>query len=274
MFRAPNHDGMVQSATMSVSTGHCARSEVAPKSYTYRDTRRRHRRGDALVDGSSHAWRAPCARGLARYRRIRCIARGRSAAIAGRCWYRAPTESGTNLRLAIESGCHDTIGIDLVAMCANDVVATGAEPLPSSITTPPDTCRGVERGGASDRRHQRKAACRPALRWSVARPPRCRMYAGEELTILPVSCVGVVEKGPRRRRHAGDAGDAVVGLGLLGPPLRWLFADSQAGTSCEKPLTPGRPYFGTFVGRRRICRRLLALIEALPVHALAHITGG
>lgn len=79
---------------------------------------------------------------------------------------------GTKLRLAMDLKRHDTIGIDLVAMCVNDTVVQGAEPLffldyYATGKLDVDTAASVINGLP-------KAACSQAARWWVAKPPKCR----------------------------------------------------------------------------------------------------
>ncbi len=141
---------------------------------------------------------------------------------------------GTKLRLAIDTGRHDTIGIDLVAMCANDVVVQGAEPLFF-----------------------------------------LDYYADYDLAGF---CVGVVEKDAIVDGARVRAGDAIIGLASSGPHsngyalIRKLLvaAGASATTSLE-----GRSLVDRLLAPTRIyVKPLLALLQAMPVHAMAHITGG
>jgi phosphoribosylformylglycinamidine cyclo-ligase len=183
---------------------------------------------------------------------------------------------GTKLKLAIETGCHDTIGIDLVAMCANDVVVQGAEPLffldyyatgRLNVEVAARVIEGIVEGCT-----QAGAAL---VGGETAEMPG--MYGGDDYDLAGF-CVGVVEKDAIIDGTRVAPGDAVIGLASSGPHsngyslIRKLIALSGAGAATE---LAGRPLLAQLLTPTRIyVKSLLALMAALPVHALAHITGG
>jgi phosphoribosylformylglycinamidine cyclo-ligase len=183
---------------------------------------------------------------------------------------------GTKLRLAIDTGRHDTVGIDLVAMCANDVVVQGAEPLffldyfatgKLDVDVGERVIAGIVEGCV-------QAGC-ALVGGETAEMPG--MYHGADYDLAGF-CVGVVEKesvidGTRTR-----AGDAVLGLPSSGPHsngfslirriLRTASADLQTDLG-------GIPLIDRLMAPTRIyVKPLLNLMGQLPVHGLAHITGG
>ena len=183
---------------------------------------------------------------------------------------------GTKLRLAIDTGRHDTIGIDLVAMCANDVVVQGAEPLffldyyatgRLQVAVAEAVVRGIVEGCV-----QAGAAL---VGGETAEMPG--IYQGDDYDLAGF-CVGVVERDAIIDGGAVTAGDAIVGLASSGAHsngyslIRKLLAVSgaTAATSLE-----GRTLFDRLLTPTRIyVKPLLALLKAMPVHGLAHITGG
>jgi phosphoribosylformylglycinamidine cyclo-ligase len=183
---------------------------------------------------------------------------------------------GTKLRLAIDTGRHDTIGIDLVAMCANDVVVQGAEPLffldyyatgKLDVAVAEAVIRGIVEGCV-----QAGAAL---VGGETAEMPG--MYHGEDYDLAGF-CVGVVEKESIIDGRGIRAGDAVVGLCSSGAHsngyslIRKLIALAQAN---GKTMLDGRPLFERLLAPTRIyVKPLLELIRKLPVRGLAHITGG
>jgi phosphoribosylformylglycinamidine cyclo-ligase len=183
---------------------------------------------------------------------------------------------GTKLRLAIESGQHDTIGIDLVAMCANDVVVQGAEPLffldyyatgKLRVAVAEAVIRGIAEGCV-----QAGAAL---VGGETAEMPG--MYHGEDYDLAGF-CVGVVEKDAIIDGSGILPGDAVVGLASSGAHsngyslIRKVIA--QAGATARTMLD-GRPLFERLLAPTKIyVKPLLQLIRAVPVRGLAHITGG
>jgi len=183
---------------------------------------------------------------------------------------------GTKLRLAIDTGRHDTIGIDLVAMCANDVVVQGAEPLffldyyatgKLRVAVAEAVVRGIVEGCV-----QAGAAL---VGGETAEMPG--MYQGEDYDLAGF-CVGVVEKDAIIDGSRVAAGDAIIGLASSGPHsngyslIRRLL--SAAGATPETVLE-GRPLYERLLAPTRIyVKSLLALLRAQTVHGLAHITGG
>jgi phosphoribosylformylglycinamidine cyclo-ligase len=183
---------------------------------------------------------------------------------------------GTKLRLAIDAGLHDTIGIDLVAMCANDVVVQGAAPLffldyyatgKLQVAVAEAVIRGIVEGCL-----QAGAAL---VGGETAEMPG--MYHGEDYDLAGF-CVGVVEKDSIIDGSRIRAGDAVIGLASSGAHangyslVRKLLAISQADA---QTLLEGRPLFERLLTPTRIyVKSLLELIRAQPVRGLAHITGG
>jgi len=190
---------------------------------------------------------------------------------------------GTKLRLAIDADRHDTIGIDLVAMCANDIAVQGAEPLffldyyatgKLRVDVAEAVVRGIVEGCA-----QAGAAL---VGGETAEMPG--MYHGEDYDLAGF-CVGVVEKEAIIDGSAVRAGDAVIGLASSGPHsngyslIRKLLALSGGsggeGGGASALELEGKPLLDRLLAPTRIyVKSLLALTRKLPVHALAHITGG
>jgi phosphoribosylformylglycinamidine cyclo-ligase len=183
---------------------------------------------------------------------------------------------GTKLRLAIDTGMHDGVGRDLVAMCANDVVVQGAEPLffLDYYATGKLSVEVAERVIAGIARGCELAGC-ALVGGETAEMPG--MYAGEDYDLAGF-CVGVVEKDRVIDGSRVRAGDAVVGLASSGPHsngyslIRRLVAETGAGPGTR---IDGTPLFDLLLEPTRIyVKPLLALARAPGVGALAHITGG
>jgi phosphoribosylformylglycinamidine cyclo-ligase len=183
---------------------------------------------------------------------------------------------GTKLRLAIDAGRHDTIGIDLVAMCVNDVVVQGAEPLffldyyatgKLRVDVAESVIRGIAEGCA-----QAGAAL---VGGETAEMPG--IYSGEDYDLAGF-CVGVAEKSALIDGSRIEPGDVVIGMASSGPHsngyslIRKLIAVANA-----KPDTmlEGKTLFDRLLTPTRIyVKSVLELIRKVPVLGLAHITGG
>ena len=183
---------------------------------------------------------------------------------------------GTKLRLAIESGRHGTIGIDLVAMCANDIVVQGAEPLFfldyfATGKLDLDVARSVIEGIGEGCRQAGAAL----VGGETAEMPG--MYAGGDYDLAGF-CVGVVEKTRILDGAAVRPGDAVIGIASSGPHsngyslIRRIIA--QRNARLDDRFGPGSLADALLAPTRIYVRPLLQLIARMPVHALAHITGG
>lgn len=185
---------------------------------------------------------------------------------------------GTKLRLAMDLGRHATIGIDLVAMCVNDLVVAGAEPLffldyyatgKLDVDIAADVVTGIGDGCE-------QAGC-ALVGGETAEMPG--MYEGSDYDLAGF-CVGVVEKSEILDGHKVANGDVLLGLASSGPHsngyslIRKILAVSEA--SLDTPIE-GVPLGDALLAPTRIyVKPLLSLIKqsGVPVHALSHITGG
>lgn len=185
---------------------------------------------------------------------------------------------GTKLRLAMDLGRHATIGIDLVAMCVNDLVVAGAEPLffldyyatgKLDVDIAADVVTGIGDGCE-------QAGC-ALVGGETAEMPG--MYEGSDYDLAGF-CVGVVEKSEILDGSKVDNGDVLLGLASSGPHsngyslIRKILAVSEA--SLDTPIE-GQPLGDALLAPTRIyVKPLLSLIKqsGVPVHALSHITGG
>ena len=183
---------------------------------------------------------------------------------------------GTKLKLAIESGRHGGIGTDLVAMCVNDVVVQGAEPLffldyyatgKLDVDMAAEVIEGIA-GGCE------LAGC-ALVGGETAELPG--MYQGQDYDLAGFS-VGVVEKDKIIDGSKVKAGDVIIGLASSGPHsngyslIRKVLAVS--GAQFEQRLD-GHALIEQLMEPTRIyVKSLLKLLEQVPVHAFAHITGG
>jgi phosphoribosylformylglycinamidine cyclo-ligase len=180
---------------------------------------------------------------------------------------------GTKLMLAQHLGQHDTIGIDLVAMCVNDVLVQGAEPLffldyfacgRLDIDVAASVVAGIAEGCS-----QAGAAL---IGGETAEMPD--MYGDGEYDLAGF-CVGVVERSEMLDGSSIEAGDAIIGIASSGPHSngyslirrvleRQPDAEIDGVAASKLLLAPTRIYV----------KPVLALMQAVDVHGLAHITGG
>jgi phosphoribosylformylglycinamidine cyclo-ligase len=183
---------------------------------------------------------------------------------------------GTKLKLAIDMGKHDTIGIDLVAMCVNDLIVCGAEPLffldyyatgGLNVEVATEVVTGIGEGC-------RQAGC-SLIGGETAEMPG--MYQKGDYDLAGFA-VGVVEKDQIIENNLVKPGDVLIGLASSGPhsngyslirkvlevsdaELDDPFGDSTLGVTL---LAPTEIYV----------KAMHALIAEVPVHGMAHITGG
>jgi len=183
---------------------------------------------------------------------------------------------GTKLKLAIEHDAHDEIGIDLVAMCVNDIVVQGAEPLffldyyvtpQLDVDVAARVIAGIARGCA--------IAGTSLIGGETAEHPG--MHAPGEYDLAGF-CVGIVEEAEVIDGSTIVAGDVVVGIGSSGPHSngfslirRVLEQRNGAG----QDMLEGKPLIEHLLCPTRIyVRSVLSLCKRDLVKGLAHITGG
>lgn len=183
---------------------------------------------------------------------------------------------GTKLKLAVMLDRHDTIGIDLVAMCVNDVLVLGAEPLYfldyfATGRLSPEHAQSVIAGIASGC----EAAGAALIGGETAEMPG--MYSPGDYDLAGF-CVGVVEKDQIIDGSHIRAGDQVLGLASSGLHSNGY---SLARAVLERSsATLDQPIGETTLGEallaptRIYVRPILALLKAVPIHGIAHITGG
>ncbi|WP_413113908.1 phosphoribosylformylglycinamidine cyclo-ligase [Thaumasiovibrio sp. DFM-14] len=183
---------------------------------------------------------------------------------------------GTKLRLAMDLKKHDTIGIDLVAMCVNDLIVQGAEPLffldyyatgKLDVDTAAAVVAGIGEGCL-------QSGC-ALIGGETAEMPG--MYHGEDYDVAGF-CVGVAEKADVIDGTKVAAGDALIALGSSGPHsngyslVRKIIEVSNADLSAE---LEGKTLSDHLLEPTKIyVKSVLKLLESTDVHAISHITGG
>ena len=183
---------------------------------------------------------------------------------------------GTKLRLAIDLNKHDTVGIDLVAMCVNDLLVTGAEPLffldyyatgKLDVDVAASVVEGIGKGCEL-------SAC-SLVGGETAEMPG--MYEEGDYDLAGF-CVGVVEKANIIDGSKVAAGDALIALPSSGPHsngyslIRKIIEVS--GSNLRQEIE-GKTLASALMEPTRIyVKPVLELIKQCEVHAMAHITGG
>jgi len=187
---------------------------------------------------------------------------------------------GTKLKIAIETGLHDTVGIDLVAMCVNDLLAQGAEPLmfldylatsKLDVAVATQVVAGIAEGC--------KLAGAALVGGETAEMPG--MYAGADYDLAGFS-VGAVDRNRVLPRMDDQApGDLLIGLASSGPHsngyslIRKIVERSGLAWDAAAPFAEGQTLAHALMIPTRIyARSLTPLIKAGQIKGLAHITGG
>ncbi len=186
---------------------------------------------------------------------------------------------GTKLRVALEAGIHDTVGIDLVAMCVNDLVVQGAEPLffldymatgHLDVDQMADVVSGIAEG------------CRQSgsvlIGGETAEMPG--MYKGGDYDLAGFS-VGAAERGTLLNGSTVAEGDILIGLASSGihsngySLVRRIIEDRGFAYSDPCPFEAGKSIGEAFLAPTKIyVKSCLKAIRAGHVKALSHITGG
>ena len=186
---------------------------------------------------------------------------------------------GTKLKLAFALDRHDTIGIDAVAMCVNDVLAQGAEPLffldyVAVGCNEPQKIEAIVSGVAEG---CRQAGC-ALIGGETAEMPG--MYGDGEYDIAGFT-VGVVERSKLIDGRKVEAGDVLVGIASSGVHsngfslVRKIVADAGLDLKKASPELGGRPLGEVLLTPTRIyVRQVLEVIRSCDVHGICHITGG
>lgn len=184
---------------------------------------------------------------------------------------------GTKLRLAMDLNRHDSIGIDLVAMCVNDLIVQGAEPLffldyYATGKLDVDVAATVVTGIADG---CKQSGC-ALVGGETAEMPG--MYHGGDYDIAGF-CVGVVEKSEIIDGSKVQDGDVLIGLASSGAHsngyslVRKIVEVSGVNPATE--LLEGKPLADHLLAPTKIyVKSILNLIPQVDVHAIAHITGG
>ncbi len=187
---------------------------------------------------------------------------------------------GTKLKIAIETGRHDHIGIDLVAMCVNDLLAQGAEPLlfldyfatgrldvPTATRIVAGIAEGCRQAGAA------------LVGGETAEMPG--MYADEDYDLAGFSLGAVERDGVLPRLDDQNPGDLMIGLASSGPHsngyslVRKIVEVSGLDWDAQAPFAAGRTLAEALMAPTRIyVRSVLPLIKRGLIKGGAHITGG
>ena len=184
---------------------------------------------------------------------------------------------GTKLRLAIDLKKHNTIGIDLVAMCVNDLVVQGAEPLffldyyatgKLDVDVASDVVKGIAEGCV-------QSGC-ALVGGETAEMPG--MYHASDYDLAGF-CVGVVEKSEIIDGSQVKVGDALIALGSSGPHSNGYSLIRKvidvAGVNPSTEQLDGHSLSEQVLAPTKIyVKSVLALIKQTEVHAIAHLTGG
>jgi phosphoribosylformylglycinamidine cyclo-ligase len=187
---------------------------------------------------------------------------------------------GTKVKIAIETGIHDTIGIDLVAMCVNDIVVQGAEPLLfldyfATGKLAPDIGVAIVKGIAEG---CRRAGC-ALIGGETAEMPG--LYARGDYDLAGFA-VGAAERGTLLPRGDVQPGDVLLGLPSSGVHsngfslVRRIVEASGLAWGAPAPFAPGRSLGEALLEPTRIyVKPLLEVLRGTGgIKALAHITGG
>jgi len=180
---------------------------------------------------------------------------------------------GTKLRLAMQMNQHDTVGIDLVAMCVNDLLVIGAEPLffldyyatgKLDIDIAADVIKGIGEGC-------QQSAC-ALIGGETAEMPG--MYQSGDYDLAGF-CVGVVERDKIIDGAKVSPGDVIIGLSSVGPhsngySLIRKIIERQPTIFDEQPIIGQQLLAPT----RIYVKSVLKVLESIELHALAHVTGG